>query len=475
MTYHFATYAAGSWKRRSGGDFVTVNPANPEEIVGRYDETGASELDGVFAEARRAQAEWRDVPGIRRQAILEDWLDAVEARCEEIALAITLEMGKTLADARGEILYALKEARFTIGEASRSIGEVMPSARPGVRNMTLRRPRGVVVAATPWNYPVLTPLRKLAPAFAHGNAVILKPSEIAPAAACLMAEIADAYLPRGLFQIVLGGAAVGAALVAHRRADAVTFTGSVETGRRIYAAAAANLAEVQLELGGKNGIVVHDAEDLDACADEIVAGTLENGGQRCTSISRVIVRREIAADLERAIAARMASIVVGDGRDPAVGMGPMASAAHFDRVRSMMARGAGEGARRAAGDGHHPERGFFLRPTLFADVRPDMALAQHEIFGPVLSLIPYDTIDEALAILNGVEFGLAAALFSNRLDVVQRFVAEAEAGMLHINHQTGVDPNMPFVGIKNSGVGAASIGRSSIHFYTTEHSVYIKS
>ncbi|MCX5515338.1 aldehyde dehydrogenase [Kaistia algarum] len=475
MTYHFGTYVAGSWQRRGGSDFVTVNPASPGEIVGVYDATDAVALDAVFASARRAQAEWRDVPGIRRQAILEDWLNAVEARCEDIALAITLEMGKTLADARGEILYALKEARFTIGEASRAIGEVMPSARPGLRNMTLRRPRGVVVAATPWNYPVLTPLRKLAPAFAHGNAVILKPSETAPASACLMAEIADAYLPRGLFQIVLGGAAVGAALVSHAEADAVTFTGSVETGRRIYVAAAANLAEVQLELGGKNGIVVHDTEDLEACADEIVAGTLENGGQRCTSISRLIVRREIAADLERAITERMDAIVVGDGRDPAVGMGPMASAAHFERVHSMMARGAGEGARRATGEGQHQGGGFFLRPTLFADVRPEMFLAQQEVFGPVLSLISYDTVDEALAILNGVEFGLAAALFSNRLDVVQRFIAEAEAGMLHVNHQTGVDPNMPFVGVKNSGVGAASIGRSSIHFYTTEHSVYIKS
>jgi len=475
MTYHFGTFTAGSWKRRSGGDFVTVNPAQPDEVVGIYDATDAAELDAIFANARRAQAEWGSVPGIQRHSILEAWLAAVEARCDEIALAITLEMGKTLADARGEILYALKEARFTIGEASRAIGEVMPSARPGVRNMTLRRPRGIVVAATPWNYPVLTPLRKLAPAFAHGNAVILKPSEIAPASACLMAEIADAHLPRGLFQIVLGGPAVGAALVYHPRADAVTFTGSVETGRRIYVAAAANLAEVLLELGGKNGIVVHDADDLDACADEIVAGTLENGGQRCTSISRVIVRRAIAADLERAIAARMEAIVVGDGRDPAVGMGPMASAAHFDRVTSMMVRGAGEGARLAAGHGPRPTGGFFLRPTLYADVRPDMSLAQQEVFGPVLSLIPYDTVDEALAILNGVEFGLAAALFSNRLDVVQRFIAEAQAGMLHVNHQTGVDPNMPFVGIKNSGVGAASIGRSSIHFYTTEHSVYIKS
>ncbi len=472
MTYSFEHREGLFWT--GGAAFETINPARPDVTSGRYGETRLEDVDAVFAVARKAAAAWAATPGLQRQALTESWLDRIEASVKEIARAITLEMGKTLADARGEILHSLKEARFAVAEASRAIGEVMPSARPGLRNMTLRRPRGVIVASTPWNYPVLTPLRKLAPALAHGNAVVLKPSEVSPAAACLMAELAADLFPHGLFQIVFGGGRVGAAITGHHQADGVTFTGSVATGKAVYAAAARNLAEVQLELGGKNGIVVHDAEDLGACIDEVVAGALENGGQRCTGISRVLVHRRLAGAVEEGIAARMNRVRVGDGMAADVDMGPMASRAHFDRVEAAIAAGEAEGARRVTGRSNEAGPGFFIRPTLFADVTPDMALAREEIFGPVLSMLTYDSVDEALSILNGVEFGLAAALYSNRNDVVQRFVGEAQAGMLHVNHQSSIDTNMPFVGVRNSGVGAPSIGRSAINFYTTEHAVYIK-
>lgn len=473
MTYSFQHRDGLFW---TGGDsFETVNPARPDVVSGRYAETLLSDLDAIFAVARKAAGIWAATPGLQRQALTEAWLDRIENAVENIAPAITLEMGKPLADARGEILHSLKEARFAVAEASRSIGEVMPSARAGLRNMTLRRPRGVIVASTPWNYPVLTPLRKLAPAFAHGNAVVLKPSEVSPAAACLIAELAVDLLPHGLFQVVFGAGRVGAALTGHHQADGVTFTGSVATGKAVYAAAAKNLAAVQLELGGKNGIVVHDTDNLDACIDEVVAGALENGGQRCTGISRVLVRRKLAGAVEEGIAARMSRVVVGDGMDACVEMGPMASEAHFRRVEAAIAAGETEGARRVTGHSNESGAGFFVRPTLFADVTPDMALAREEVFGPVLSMLTYDSIDEALSILNGVEYGLSAALFSNRNDIVQRFVTEAEAGMLHVNHQSSIDTNMPFVGIKHSGVGAPSIGRSAINFYTTEHAVYVKS
>ncbi|WP_226623139.1 aldehyde dehydrogenase family protein [Brucella anthropi] len=473
MTYGFHHQEGLFW---TGGEiFETVNPARPDMVTGRYGETRLGDLDAVFAIARKAARDWAATPGLQRQALTEAWLDRIKEAVEPIAQAITLEMGKTIGDARGEILHSLKEARFAVAEASRSIGEVMPSARPGLRNMTLRRPRGVIVASTPWNYPVLTPLRKLAPAFAHGNAVVLKPSEVSPAAACLMAELAVGLLPFGLFQVVFGGGRVGAALTGHSQADGVTFTGSVATGKAVYAAAAKNLAEVQLELGGKNGIVVHDADDLEACLDEVVAGALENGGQRCTGISRVLVQRKLAGAVEEGIAARMNRVVVGDGMEAGVGMGPMASEVHFRRVEAAVAAGEAEGARRVTGRSNENGPGFFIRPTLFADVTPGMALAREEVFGPVLSMLTYDSIDEALSILNGVDYGLAAALYSNRNDVVQRFVTEAQAGMLHVNHQSSIDTNMPFVGIKHSGVGAPSIGRSAINFYTTEHAVYIRS
>jgi len=474
MTYEFPHTEGLFW---SGGDrFETYDPAHPDQVSGRYEETRREDLDSIFAVAHRAARIWAATPGLRRQELIETWLERIEADADRIAQAITLEMGKTLADARGEILHSLREARFTVADASRSIGDVMPSARVGLRNMTLRRPRGVIVASTPWNYPVLTPLRKLAPAFAHGNAVILKPSEVSPAAACLLAELAADLFPHGLLQIVFGGARVGAAVTGHPAADGVTFTGSVPTGKAVYAAAAQNLAEVQLELGGKNAIIVHDSEDLDGCIDQIVAGALENGGQRCTGISRVLVQRELAGAVVEGIVARMDAVRVGDGMAGDADMGPMASRAHFERVNRAIETAVAEGARRATRSSiDEPGGGFFVRPTLFADVTPSMSVAREEIFGPVLALLAYDTVDEALAMLNGVEFGLSAALYSNRNDVVQRFIREADAGMLHVNHQTSIDVNMPFVGVKHSGVGAPSIGRSAINFYTTEHAVYIKS
>lgn len=459
----------------SGGDrFDTVNPAHPECIVGAYRSGRSEDLDAIFGQARRAGAAWAATPGLRRQSITEAWLGRLEESTEALAMAITLEMGKPLADARGEVVHALKEARFAVAEASRPLGEVMPSARDGLRNFTLRRPRGVIVASTPWNYPVLTPLRKLAPALAHGNAVVLKPSEVAPAAACLMARLAAGLFPVGLFQIVLGDRRIGAALTAHPGADGVSFTGSVAAGTEVYVAAARHLAAVQLELGGKNGVVLNDVDDLEACLDEVVAGALENGGQRCTSISRVLVHRSLAKQAEVGIAARMQAIRLGDGLQDGVQMGPLASLAHLQRVQAAIERGIADGARRVTGSPAGWAGGYFVAPTLFADVSPTISLARDEIFGPVLSLLVYDTVDEALALLNGVPYGLAAALYSNRHDVVQRFAGEAQAGMLHVNHQTTIDTNMPFVGIKASGVGAASIGRSAMHFYTTEHAVYLK-
>ena len=473
MAYDFAHRPGLIWS--SGDNFTTRNPAQPGQISGRYGETRVEDLDQVFAIAKKAGAAWAATPGLRRQELCHQWLNAILANVDEIARAITLEMGKVFSDSKGEILHSLKEARFAVDEAARPIGDVMPSAREGLRNMTIRRARGVIVASTPWNYPVLTPLRKLAPAFAHGNAIILKPSEISPAAACLMAELAQGIFPEGLFQIALGAGKLGAALTGHPGADGVTFTGSVPTGRAVYLAAAANLAAVQLELGGKNGIIIHDAEDLDACLDQVVAGALENGGQRCTSVSRVLVQRTLAQAVEAGIAARMNKVRLGDGMGADAEMGPMASEAHFARVQTAIARGEAEGARRATDAGSLDNDGYFIRPTLFAGVTPEMSLAREEVFGPVLSMLVYDTIEEALSILNGVEFGLAAALYSNRNDVVQRFISEAQAGMLHVNHQTSIDTNMPFVGVKHSGVGAASIGRSAVNFYTTEHSVYIKS
>jgi aldehyde dehydrogenase (NAD+) len=355
----------------------------------------------------------------------------------------------------------------------------MPAARAGFRNLVLRRPRGVIVAVCPWNFPVMTPLRKLAPALLYGNALLIKPSEFTPAAACLVADTAQAFFPAGLVQVLNGGGDVGAALVGHEGVDGVTFTGSIATGRRVAAAAAQSLAEVSLELGGKNAAIVEDAADLDAALDAISGAAFAVCGQRCTAISRIVVRRELHDRVAEGLVARARALYLGDGLLPETTAGPLIHAAHRDHVQGMVKRARQAGAEVLSGGGFaqpaSAPQGWFHEPTVLAGVTPGMEVARDEIFGPVLTLQPYANFDEALAIVNGVEHGLTAALFTDRHALVQRFLDECETGMLHVNHGTVPDNHMPFGGIKHSGVGVhSSVGPSAIQFYTTEHAAYLK-
>jgi acyl-CoA reductase-like NAD-dependent aldehyde dehydrogenase len=476
--YQYGTYANGEWIGTGSDTFETFDPARPGNVVGRYRVSTPEDINATIRAAVRAQREWAAVPGLERQYLVGRYFTKLRESTEAIAVAITREMGKPIGDARGEVGWSLVESEFMLGEAARSLGSVMPSWRRDVQNLIMRRPRGVIAAVSPWNYPFLTPMRKVAPALVFGNAIVLKPSEYTPAAACMMAELTKGILPDGLFGIVNGRGAAGQSLVSHPRINGVTFTGSVPTGKAIYQAAAANLAEVSLELGGKNPIVVHDVRDLEACLDEIARGAMQNGGQRCTSLSRVIVRRPLAKDVEAGLAERLSKVIVGEGFDPKAQIGPMAMRAQHDKVLSMIDMGVREGAKIGAGGGRAApsgfEQGYFVQPTLLCGVSPTMRIAREEIFGPVLSVIPFDDIDEALGIVNDVEFGLAACLYSEDAWVTRRFTEQAEAGMLHVNHQTAGDPNMPFIGAKTSGVGAGSVGASAATFYTSEHSVYLK-
>lgn len=476
--YEYGSLIAGQWVRGAGAAFETRNPARPAERVGRYEAASAEQVHEVVLAAAAAQRRWKVIPSVERGAIVEKFLAALEARSDELARSITLEQGKPLAESRGEVAKSLAESRFMLGEAARGHSEVLPSARAGIRNMVIHRPLGVVAAITPWNFPILTPMRKIAPALVFGNAIVLKPSEFAPATACLIADTARGILPDGILQIVNGGAAVGAALVGSPGVHGVTFTGSVATGKRIYALAADSLAAVSLELGGKNAAVVNDVTDLGACLDQIVAAAFMCAGQRCTAISRVIVHRRLLADVEEGLAARARKFVLGDGMDPATTMGPLTNEAQHARVTKMVEAGVSEGARAITGGRPTTvaglDGGYFYEPTVLTRVTPGMSVARDEIFGPVISVLAYDDLDQAFAILNGVEYGLTSALFSNDNGVIQRFVDESENGMIHVNHGTIPDIHMPFGGVKASGVGAYSVGASAAAFYTTEHSVYVK-
>jgi aldehyde dehydrogenase (NAD+) len=478
IKYTYSSLIAGAWLGGKAASFETRNPAHPDQVVGTYAAATMADVDAAGAAARSAQLLWGARTAVDRGAVVAKFLDAVEAKGAEIAEAITLEQGKPLAEAKGEVAKSLGEARTMLSHAISSGGDLAVSARPGFRNMTIRRPRGVIAAITPWNFPILTPMRKIAPALAFGNAIILKPSEFTPAAACIIAEAGRGILPDGVLQIVLGSAEVGDRLVRNAAVAGITFTGSVATGRAIYAAGADTLAELSLELGGKNAAIVNDATDLDACLDQIAGAAFQCAGQRCTAISRVIVAADLKEQVVEGLAARARKHVLGDGTTAGVTMGPITNGQQFERVFTMVDTARKQGARVVAGGERlRPEGaadGYFYAPTILADVAPDTLAARDEIFGPVISVLTYETVDEAIGLLNSVSYGLTSALFSNQLDVVQRFIDESQNGMLHINHGTIPDNHMPFGGIKDSGVGAYSVGPSAANFYTTEHSVYMR-
>ncbi|MFT6025762.1 MAG: acyl-CoA reductase-like NAD-dependent aldehyde dehydrogenase [Ascidiaceihabitans sp.] len=450
------------------------NPANPSEVVGSFPTIKPDDVPAIIATARAAQREWAKIPQPERGKIVDAFLDGMEARREDISTVITREMGKVIGESRGEVNKALGEGRATTRRASAPIGEVLPSQKPDTVTYSTRRPRGVIVGINPWNFPFSTPIRKTIPALVYGNAIVLKPSISTPGAAFIMQEVADKILPKGLFQIAYGSGSLGSALTSAEGVDAISFTGSVGIGRIVAQAAAANLAEISLELGGKNPAILNDASDLDATLDQIYMAAFAVCGQRCTAISRVIVRRNIEAQVVEGLVKRAKAALVGDGLDPATTLGPLMGDMARNNVAAFVDRAVAEGAKAAAG-GQSIELngGYFFAPTILSDVTPDMEVAREEVFGPVLAVIPYDTPDEALDICNDVEFGLSACLYSEQTPLVDRFIAEAESGMIHVNCGSFPEDHAPFVGVKNSSLGVGgSNGASTLHFYTQEHTVF---
>ena len=452
------------------------NPANPSEVVGTFPTMSADDVPAMMATARAAQREWARIPQPERGKIVDAFLDALQARTEDIATAITREMGKVIGESRGEVNKALGEGRATTRRASAPIGEVLPSQKPGTVTYSTRRPRGVIVGINPWNFPFSTPIRKTIPALVYGNAIVLKPSISTPGAAFIMQEVADQTLPKGLFQIAYGSGNLGGALTA---AQGVLMRSALPDRWALVIvaqAAAANLAEISLELGGKNPAILNDASDLEATLDQIYMAAFAVCGQRCTAISRVIVRRDLEEDVVAGLAKRAKAAIIGDGLDSATTIGPLMGEKARADVAGFVDRARAAGANVAAGGASVEQKGgYFYAPTILSAVTPDMEVARDEVFGPVLAVIPYDTADEALEICNDVEFGLSACLYSEQTPLVDRFVAQAESGMIHVNCGSFPEDHAPFVGVKNSSLGVGgSNGASTLHFFTQEHTVFRK-
>ena len=464
----------------NGARYSIYNPARPKECLGEFADSTEQDVRAAVAAAAAAADVWASVPAPQRGAVLFRFAQLLEDSKHELARIVTLEQGKALAEATGEVGRAAAEARFMAGEASRAAGQTFPSERPGISCHTVSEPLGVVAAICPWNFPVVTPVRKIAPALTWGNTVVFKPSSLTPwSAVYLMQLLEKAGLPPRVVNLVTGaGAVIGDALVRDDRVGGITFTGSTVVGRRIYECAAQRLSRVQLELGGKNPAVVIDHSDLDDAAREIVAAAFQCSGQRCTAISRVIVSHAQADALVERLVCHVGRIKVGDGLEPGTTMGPLVSHNQLRTVDGYVRQGIDSGCELLTGGeslNDTPEKdGFYYAPTVFDKVGPDSPLALDEIFGPVLPVVRVHDLDEAIHVANGTRYGLAASLFTSRLGYVQEFTRRVEAGMIHVNHGTASQAHVPFGGVKDSGQGAYSIGPSAREFYTNVKAVYVR-
>jgi len=457
--------------------FTTFDPARPDTQIARYDIANPAQIDSALKRSVESFKQWSSLTCAARVTALSAWLDRIEKHTESIAICMTAEQGKPLAESRGEIGKCLRESRQMLGFAGSHGGTTLPGRTAGFRNIVMRRPLGVALAIAPWNFPVLTPMRKLVPALVSGNSVVLKPSEFSPAAAIALAHLSNGILPEGVLSVVQGNGEVAASLNADERIKAVSFTGSVETGRVVAAKAASGLKRVSLELGGKNGAILDAVENLDAALDGIVAAAFQCSGQRCTSISRIIVNRSVLQPVTIGLRQRLDSLVAGHGSEATTTLGPITTASQLEKIEALVntaiASGAVclQGGKRLVVD--TCPSGQFFEPTLLQVEDATNVAAQDEIFGPVLTIQPYDTDDEAMALLNSTRFGLTSSVFTDRVRFAARALAETQSGMIHINHGTVPDDNMPFVGIGDSGLGIGSVGPSTLDFYTSEHSAYL--
>jgi alpha-ketoglutaric semialdehyde dehydrogenase len=476
----YGNYIAGEWRPATSGETMeNRNPAYRDEVVGLFASSGAADVDAAIAAAEEAYRSWRFSSPMTRANILHKAANILESRIPEVGRELTREEGKTLKEGIGETTRAVQILRYFAGEAQQPSGEHYPSVNPHTLLYTTREPLGVVAVVTPWNFPIAIPAWKIAPALAFGNTVVFKPASLTPLTAVRLVEALDeAGLPAGVLNLVTGSAAnVGDPLVRDPRVVAISFTGSNETGAELRRSAAERGAKLQLELGGKNPAIVLADADLDHALGQVVAGAMMSTGQKCTATSRAIVDRRIIDRFTEMLADRIGGLKVGDPLDAETQIGPLIDERAADRVAGEVDAAKQAGAELVVGGerlGSGLERGAFLAPTLFADVDPKSRLGQDELFGPVLGVIPVDSMEEAMAVANQVKFGLSASIFTRDLGRALTFAREIEAGVVHVNSETaGAEPQVPFGGMKGSSSYSREQGKAAREFFTQMKTVYI--
>jgi acyl-CoA reductase-like NAD-dependent aldehyde dehydrogenase len=476
-------------KNLIGGEWVApatekyepcVNPADTREVLGHFPRSGAADAKAAIDAAAKAFPGWAATPGPERGRVIGRAHALLKSRVDLLAEALCREEGKTFGESKGEVLKGLNLLEFYAGEGFRQHGKTLPSESRATLSFTLRQPVGPVALITPWNFPFAIPVWKTAPALVAGCTAVLKPASLTPICTHLLAEaLVEAGLPAGVLNVVTGpGSAVGDALVDDERIRAISFTGSNEIGLRLYQRAAARGARVTAEMGGKNPVVVLDDADLELAAEGIVQGAFGSTGQRCTATSRVVVTPGIAVRLTEALVERVRKIKVGNGMTPGVQMGPAVDPGQLKTDLEAIAAARSEGARLLCGgerlSAGECEHGYFCAPTIFDKVEPGTRLARDEVFGPVLALQAARDAEEAIRLANAVAFGLTASIYTRDYFQALRFVEKAEVGMVHVNQPTvGGEAQLPFGGIKGTGVGEKEMAEEGANFFTHLKTVWL--
>jgi alpha-ketoglutaric semialdehyde dehydrogenase len=479
-TKTFRNYVGGEWVEASSGEtFESTNPATGEPI-GTFPKSSVEDVDRAIEAAKEAYESWRLVPAPKRAEILfrvgQRFLD----RKDELTELMVEEMGKVRAEAGGDVQEAIDMTYYMAGEGRRLFGQTTPSEMPDKFQMSVRQPIGVVGAITPWNFPIAIPSWKIAPALVCGDTVVFKPATDTPMLGERFVEIfEEAGLPPGVLNIVHGGGGtVGERLVKHPDVPLISLTGSREVGVQTAKNAAPLLKHVHLELGGKNAIIVMDDADLELAVDGIVWSAFGTSGQRCTAASRVIAARTVYDQLQSKLVERAEQLRLGNGLDEDVDVGPVINRSALEKIHSYTEIGRDEGATLTTGGEIATEngldKGFFYRPTVFADVEPGMRIAQEEIFGPTTALIRASDVEEAIRIANDVEFGLSSSIFTSDVNKAFRAIRDLNAGITYINAgTTGAEVHLPFGGTKQTGNGHREAGQAALDFYTEWKSVYV--
>jgi aldehyde dehydrogenase (NAD+) len=466
-----ANYVAGRWESPPGPRRELRNPGDLTDLVSRSPDSGPAQVHGAVAAAAAAQPGWRDAGPVRRGELIMAAARLLRDRAEQAAWIIAREHGKLLPEARAEVDRSVTVLEYTAGEGRRLRGAALPADDPATVAFTRREPIGVAGLITPWNFPLAIPAWKLAPALVSGCTAVLKPSPLTPvSAAFLVGCLADAGVPPGVINLVHGDREAGTALVTDPAVAGISFTGSVGVGRAIQVAGAPRFLRTQLEMGGKNAALVLADADLALAASAIASGAFGQAGQRCSATSRLVVDRRVHDEMCERLASAALALPIGPAGDPAARLGPVITADRLAECLRGVHRATTDGARVVTGGERYEAaevNGHFMTPTVLAGVRPGDFIAQEEIFGPVLAVIACDGFEDGLAVVNGVRYGMAAAVFTKDASLALRAVHDIQAGMLHVNRPgTGAYPHLPHVGTKESQLGPPECGQHACDFYT---------